>query len=101
MTQVVPPPRSDPVDTPWPACAGLRANAIDSAAALIVMEVLVEALARLPEGRSALAEACGRRAARRRQDHIGATPTEIAAGGLAMALIEAARELEMPAEEAA
>lgn len=94
MTQDASPPRSDLVDPPWPACVGLRANAIDGAAALIIMEVLVEALARLPEGRSALAEACGRRAAQRRQDHIGATPTEIAAGAIAMALIEAARELE-------
>jgi len=98
MTQVASPPRPDLVDTPWPACAGLRANAIDGAAALIVMEVLVEALARLPEGRSALAEACGRRAAQRRQDHISATATEIAAGALAMALIEAARELETSTE---
>lgn len=97
MTQAASPPRSDLVDTPWPACAGLRANAIDGAAALIVMEVLVEALARLPEGRSALAEACGRRAAQRRQDHLGASPTEIAAGALAMALIEAARELDASA----
>lgn len=94
MTQSASSPRSDLVDTPWTACAGLRANAIDGAAALIVMEVLVEALARLPEGRSALAEACGRRAAQRRQEQIGVTPTEMAAGALAMALIESARDAD-------
>lgn len=101
MTQVASPPRSDLVDTSWPGCAGLRANAIDGAAALIVMEVLVEALARLPEGRIALAEACVRRSAQRRQDDIGATQTEVAAGALAMALIQAARELDSPAAAAA
>ncbi len=92
MTKAAPPSRTDLVDTPWPACAGLRANAIDGAAALIVMEVLVEALARLPDGRSALAEACDRHAARRGETHIDATPTEAAAGAVAMALIEAASD---------
>lgn len=101
MTQVAAPPRPDLVDTPWPACAGLRANAIDAAAALIVMEVLVEALARLPEGRTALAEACGRRAARQRQYDIGVTATEVAASALAMALIAAASELDDPFAAAA
>lgn len=96
MTQVASPPRSDLVDTSWHGCAGLRANAIDGAAALIVVEVLVEALARLPEGRSALAEACGRRAAQRRHDPFGATRTELAAGALVMALIEAAMAQETP-----
>jgi hypothetical protein len=94
MTQPASPLPSSLVDTPWPGCAGLRANAIDGAAALIIMEVLIEALARLPDGPSALAESCGRRAARRGPEPVGATATEIAANALAMALIEAARDLE-------
>lgn len=101
MTQSASIPRPDPSDTPWQSCVGLRAGAIDTAAALVVMEVLVDALARLPEGRVALAAACGRRSAERRSDLPGATPVDIAAGALALALVEAASALDAPTAAAA
>lgn len=89
MTQAIP-PRSDLTETPWQTCPGLRAGAIDGAASMIVMEVLIDALSRLPEGRSALSEAYARRAALQADDLIGGSPTELAAGALALALISAA-----------
>ena len=94
MTQPASPLRTDIGDAALPEGAASRANAIDAAAALILMEVLVAALTRLPDGPSALAEACGRRATLRRQSPFDATPTELAAEAVAMALIAAARELE-------
>jgi len=89
MTQATP-PRSDLTETPWQTCPGLRAAAIDGAASMIIMEVLVDALSRLPEGRTALGEAYARRAAIQADDVIGGSPTELAAGALALALIGAA-----------
>lgn len=101
MTQPASTVRPDYPDTPWQTCVGLRANAIDGAAALVVMEVLVDALTRLPEGRAALAAACGHRAARQRAGLPGATPVDIAAGALALALVEAASALDAPTAAAA
>lgn len=92
MTQTAPLPTA-PVVTAWQTCPGLRAGAIDSAASLIVMEVLVDALSRLPQGRRALDEALSRRTAMAPGADVGATATEIAAGALALALVEAARTL--------
>lgn len=76
--------------TPWPDCAGLRAGAIDTAAAMIVIEVLLDALAHLPEGQAVLAEARRRRAAQRIEDEFATNPIDAAAAALALALIEAA-----------
>lgn len=87
-------PRSDLTDTPWQSCPGLRAASIDGAASMIVMEVLIDALSRLPQGRAALDAAVSRRTDRQAGMDIGASPVEIAAGALALALIEAARGLE-------
>lgn len=95
------PDRSDPVDTPWQACPGLRAGAIDGAASMIVMEVLVDALSRLPQGRAALDAAVGVRAGRLADPGPDASPTEIAAGALALALIDVARRVGPDLSEAA
>lgn len=91
MTQ---PTRSDPVDIPWQSCPGLRAGAIDGAASIIVVEVLVDALCRLPQGRAALDAAIARRAGTLGEQTMADTATEIAAGALALALIEAARAVD-------
>ena len=98
MTQVTPPPYAL-VDTPWQACAGLRAAAIDGAASMIIMEVLVDALSRLPQGRAALDAALASRAAAPGDEALGSTATEIAAAALALGLIAAAGPVgdEVPA----
>ena len=93
MTQAIP-SRSDLADTPWQNCPGLRASAIDGAASMIVMEVLIDALARLPGGRAALDEACARRAAVLPDETLGGMPTEAAASALAVALIAVASEFD-------
>jgi hypothetical protein len=90
MTQAAP-SRSAPVETPWQACPGLRAGAIDGAASLIIMEVLVNALSRLPGGQDALATACRQRVQSRPDEEFGISPIDVAAGALALALIEASR----------
>ena len=92
------PDRSDLVDTPWQACP---AGAIDGAASMIVMEVLVDALSRLPQGRAALDAAVGVRAGRLADPGLDASPTEIAAGALALALIDVARRVGPDLSEAA
>ena len=101
MTRSTPSARPGHADTPWQSCTGLSASAIDGAAALIVMEVLIDALTRLPDGQAALTAACRRQTGNRRGDQIGATPVEIAAGALALAIIETARGLDEPATAAA
>ncbi len=93
MTQSTP-PRPDPVDTPWQACPGLRASTIDGAAALIVMGVLLDAFAQLPQGRAALAEARARRVGTPLGEAFEGSPTEAAADALASALIAAAEGLD-------
>lgn len=92
MTQVTL-PRPDLVDTPWQGCPGLRASAIDGAASIIVMEVLVDAFSRMPHGSAALDEACARHAAATPESLLG-NPLELAARALALALIDAARGLD-------
>lgn len=93
MTQPIS-PRPDLVDTPWQGCPGLRAGAVDGAAALIVMEVVLDALVRMPQGRAALAEARGRRVGMLSIAGFEGSPTERAADALAGVLLEAADALD-------
>jgi len=80
--------------TPWPDSAGLRADSIDTAAALIVIEVLLDALAHLPDGQAMLADARRRRTGLRTDQEMAVTPLDAAAVALALALIEAAADLD-------
>jgi hypothetical protein len=85
---------SSPHDPFWTNCPGLRASAIDGGAAMMVIEVMLDALTRMPEGAAALAAACRERAGRASQSSVDASEIDLAAAALALALIEAAADLE-------